>query len=223
MIGSRSRPALADRRAIASRNAAWARALSLWLASLGVRPNAISMAGVVFAMGAGAAFYFAPDLGGDARVGCLVIAAAGIQLRLLCNLLDGMLAVEHGLQTRTGPLWNDCTDRLADVIILVGAGYATRDIPHGPELGWLTAVLAVTTAYVRVLGGSLRLTQRFNGVMAKPQRMFTLTVAALLSAGEAAMGQGAHALAAGLLVICVGSFTTAVRRVQGIARELEAQ
>ena len=32
-------------------------------------------------------------------------AAAGIQLRLLCNLLDGMLAVEAGLKSRTGEIF----------------------------------------------------------------------------------------------------------------------
>src|SRR4029434_6543150 len=104
------------------------------------------------------------------------------QLRLLCNLLDGMLAVEEGLKSATGEIFNELPDRVADVVILVGAGYAVPGVPFMPALGWLAAVLALLTAYVRALAGSLGLTQHFVGPMAKQHRMFTLTVAALVAA-----------------------------------------
>ena len=64
-------------------------------------------------------------------------AAAMIQLRLVCNLIDGMVAVEGGLGTKTGDVFNDLPDRLADVLLLAGAGYAAREVPHAIELGWL--------------------------------------------------------------------------------------
>jgi phosphatidylglycerophosphate synthase len=34
-------------------------------------------------------------------------AMAGIQLRLLCNMLDGMVAVEHKMHSKTGELYNE--------------------------------------------------------------------------------------------------------------------
>ena len=161
------------RRVLATRNAGWAKTLARWLGQRGVRPNTVSIAGVVFAVGASVAFYLAPELTRGRQAGLLLLAAAAIQLRLLCNLLDGMLAVEEGFKSKTGEIYNDLPDRVADVFILVGAGYSVRSLAFGATLGWAAAALALFTAYVRVLGGSLGVTQHFIGPMAKQHRMFT--------------------------------------------------
>lgn len=211
----------AARRVLATRNASWARALARWLTASGLRPNAISIMSVVFAAGAAAAFAMAPVRGGFAA--WLVAAAACIQLRLLCNMLDGMLAIEGGLKTRTGDIYNELPDRLADVVILAGAGYALRDVPYGPTLGWLAAVLALLTAYIRVLSGSLGLPQRFLGPMAKQHRMFVLTLAALIAAVEARFISSPRALRAGLAVIVLGSAVTACRRTIRLLRDAEVR
>jgi phosphatidylglycerophosphate synthase len=208
---------------LATRNAGWARALAASLAAKRVRPNTVSVTGIGFALASGAAFYASASFAGEGRAGLLLAAAACIQLRLLCNLLDGMLAVEGGLKSKTGEIFNDLPDRLADVLILVGAGYAAREFAGGATLGWAAAVLAVLTAYVRVLGGSLGLTQHFIGPMAKQHRMFTLTLVALLAAVEAWLDLPARAIAAGLLVIVAGSIATAVRRGWRMLREAEAR
>jgi phosphatidylglycerophosphate synthase len=213
----------AARRVLATRSAAWPRALARGLARMGVRPNAVSIAGVVVAAASAAAFALAPDLPPRGCAALLVAAAAGIQLRLLCNLLDGMLAVEEGLKTSTGEIYNDLPDRLADVLILVGAGYAIRHLPYGAILGWAAALLAVFTAYVRVLGGSLGLTQRFSGPMAKQHRMFTLTVATLLAAAEALFALPPRAMPTGLAVIVAGSLLTVAGRTRRIVEEAKTR
>jgi phosphatidylglycerophosphate synthase len=201
----------------------WAQAFARWLGRVGVRPNAVSIAGVVFALVASIAFYFVAETTGGERAALLVIAAAAIQLRLLCNLLDGLLAVEGGFKSKTGEIYNDLPDRVADVLILVGAGSSARHLAYGVPLGWAAAVLAVFTAYVRVLGGSLGVTQHFIGPMAKQHRMFTLTVATLLAAVEtlAAMQPRAIRIALGLIV--AGSIATAFRRIRRIAGEVNAR
>src|SRR5688500_10817118 len=84
-----------SRRALATRGAGWAKAFARWLARAGVRPNSVSVAGLVFAVAACAAFYVSPDVPSDIRALALLVAAVAIQLRLLCNLVDGMLAVEE--------------------------------------------------------------------------------------------------------------------------------
>ena len=116
----------ASRRVLATRDTDWARSVARVLAGTGVRPNGVSVAGVAFALTAATVFVISPTWSPGGRAGLLLVAAACIQLRLLCNLLDGMLAVEEGLKTRTGEIYNDLPDRLADVLILVGAGYAAR-------------------------------------------------------------------------------------------------
>jgi phosphatidylglycerophosphate synthase len=211
------------RRVLATRNAGWARALARRLGRAGTRPNAVSVAGVVFAFGACGAFWFVPDAPAGLRTVLLFLAAAAIQLRLLCNLLDGMLAVEEGFKSKTGDIYNDLPDRVADVLILVGAGCATRYFPYGSTLGWFAAVMAVFTAYVRLLGGSLGMTQHFIGPMAKQHRMFTLTIATLLSALETMLGMPPRAMPVGLGLIVAGSIVTVYRRTQRIIREAEAR
>ncbi len=154
----------------------------------------------------------------------LLLAAAAIQLRLLCNLLDGMLAVEEGFKSKTGDIYNDLPDRVADVLILVGAGYSMRDLPYGSTLGWLAAVMAVFTAYVRLLGGSLGVTQHFIGPMAKQHRMFTLThrdAARGTSKRCSACRRGPCASAWRLIV--AGSIVTLCRRTRRIVSEVEAR
>jgi len=211
------------RRALATRDAAWARTLARALGRAGVSPNAISVAGLICAVAAAAAFVVVPRAGDRPAVAALLLAAAGIQLRLLCNLLDGMVAVEEGLKTARGDLYNELPDRLADVVILVGAGYSIRDLAGGPELGWAAAVVAVLTAYVRALGGSLGLTQHFAGPMAKQHRMFALTIATLVAALESMLGEPARAMRIGLAVIVAGSIVTAWRRTLRIAAEAGAR
>ena len=213
----------AARRVVATRDARWARSLASWLGRCGVRPNPVSAASIVFAAAAAAAFVTVPNLTGVPRAVAFVFAAASVQCRLLCNMLDGILAVEEGFGTATGDIYNDLPDRIADVVILVGAGYAWRDQPIGPVLGWLAAVSAVLTAYVRLLGGSLGVAQLFIGPMAKPHRMFVLTVASLVAAVESLFGLAGHALPLGLAVIVIGSGVTVVRRMWRIASELEAR
>lgn len=211
------------RRVLATRSARWAVALAHWLARHGIRPNAVSVAGVIFAAVASVTFAASGSAGGGRRAALLVVAAASIQLRLLCNLLDGMIAVEEGFKTRTGDIYNDLPDRLADVAILVGAGYSASAFAAGVTLGWAAAVMAVLTAYVRLLAGSLGLTQHFIGPMAKQHRMFTLTLATLAAVVETVFEAPPRAVAVGLAVIVAGSVVTAFRRTARMVREVNAR
>lgn len=135
-----------------------------------------------------------------------------MQLRLLCNLLDGMVAIEGGRRTSYGEILNDMPDRFADLIVLVAAGYSLSGFSSGRELGWLAGTLAVLTAYVRLLGGSMGVGQHFFGPMAKQHRMAVMTVASLLSTLEPIFGWKGQVLAFGLAIVILGSAVTIVRR-----------
>ncbi len=184
-----------------------------------VRPNAVSLASIGFATIAALLMYAAaPHQTGTPLL--YLAAAAAIQLRLLCNLLDGLMAVESGLKTVHGELYNEVPDRLADTLILVAAGYATTSL-SGPALGWAAALLALGTAYVRVLAGSLGRPQRFLGPMAKQHRMFALTVACLAAAIEQLVRGTNHTLMVALALIVLGTAATLARRVTALARDME--
>jgi phosphatidylglycerophosphate synthase len=211
-----------NRRELRTRSRAWPSAIARTLARAGLTPNQVSVASLVFAALAAFAFRQA-GLGEGRTIGWLLAAVAGIQLRLLCNLLDGLLAIEGGLKSKTGDLYNELPDRAADIMILVGAGLAVRTAPWGITLGVAAAMIAVLTAYVRLLGGSLGLVQDFTGPMAKQHRMFALTVGTLAGAIEHALKGSMIALYASLVVIVLGSVVTLARRISRIARGLETR
>jgi phosphatidylglycerophosphate synthase len=188
-----------------------------------VRPNQVSVASVGFAALSAGCYVLLAAREPSTQVALLLAAAVGLQLRLLCNLMDGMLAVERGMRTNVGELYNDVPDRIADLLVLVGAGYAISWGAWGRELGWAAATLAILTAYVRLLGGSLHTAQRFVGPMAKQHRMAVLTAASALSTLEVAVDFRGRILAIALGIIVAGSTLTAARRLRLIARELEAR
>ena len=199
-----------ERRPIATRSAGWAQALARTLAVSPVTPNQISVASIVFAAGGAAALLWLPGWPG------LLLCAAGIQLRLLCNLLDGMVAVEGGKQSPLGALYNELPDRIADSLFLVALGHAGGL----PWLGWLGALLAALTAYIRVMGGALGLAQDFRGPLAKPQRMAVMTAACLLAIIESLVWHSLHVLTLAAVVIALGTALTCVTRSRAIAAQL---
>jgi hypothetical protein len=122
----------ANRRPIASRSAGWAKALAAFLARTSVTPNQISAVSVVFAAVGAGLLAFKPDAIG--LIGC----AAAVQARLVCNLLDGMVALEGGKKSSVGALYNEFPDRIADSLFIVALGYAVG----WPALGWFGALAA---------------------------------------------------------------------------------
>lgn len=197
----------ADRRPIASRNTRIAARIARALADRGVSPNRISQASMGFAALAGAAFWASGAVSGPLYGVLLALAALGCQLRLLCNLFDGMVAVEGGQGAPDGPFWNEAPDRVADILILVGMGYGAG----APALGWAAAALAVLTAYIRELGSAQGMAADFRGPMAKPQRMALATGAAVLAIFLPELA-GVSILTAALWLIAAGAVLTALGR-----------
>ena len=211
------------RRPLASRSTRWAAYLSTAAVRVGLSADGISMLSLVFAAAGSAALLWLPAPWN------LLACAVGIQLRLLCNLLDGMVAIEGGRKSKVGALYNEVPDRLADSLFIVALGY----VIGVSWLGWLGALAAAVTAYIRVLGGTFGLAQDFRGPMAKPHRMATLTIACLLGIIEFYF-RGGSAIAPGgtpdlrilhvaAWVIAFGAILTCGTRVHAIARQLRAR
>lgn len=203
-----------DRRPIAARELGVFKSLSTRLARAGVSANAISVAGMLAGLLAGAALALTARRPELARLGWIA-AAAFIQLRLVANLLDGMVAIESGTASKVGELYNEIPDRVSDTAALVGLGYAAGG---DPTLGWAAALAAMFTAYVRTTGKGAGAKHDFRGPMAKQQRMFLVTVTALFCAAAPALYPRAPRVA--LAVVVVGSLLTALRRLLAIARAL---
>ena len=135
-----------------------------------------------------------------------------------------MVAIVSGRTSPLGEIFNEVPDRISDAAILVGLGYAAGG---RPELGWALALAAVFTAYVHAQGRVAGAPQDFGGPLAKPQRMFGVTLVALWCGlaprdwtvrREGAFLEGIAAWAA--LLLLVGTVATAVLRLGRIGRAL---
>ncbi|WP_321866692.1 CDP-alcohol phosphatidyltransferase family protein [Paraburkholderia tropica] len=197
-----------NRRPIKSRSNAAIVALSSFLAGTRVTPNQISCASAVFAF-IGALALLNPE-----SIVAMVVAIVCIQLRLLCNVVDGLVAVEGGKKSIVGPIFNEFPDRVADSLLLA-AGM--------PWLGWAAALFAALTAYVRVFGGSVGVPQRFIGPMAKQHRMAVLTLACVATIVETWLQRHHVGLFIALVVIAAGSALTCVTRTRALVQDLHAQ
>jgi phosphatidylglycerophosphate synthase len=200
-----------NRRPIKTRSAGWAKYLTDLLVKRDISPNQISVASIAFALAGAVALNIDNGLVGS------IICAVGIQLRLLCNLFDGMVAIEGGKKSDIGSLYNEFPDRIADSLLIIALGYA---IGHA-DLGWFAALAAALTAYVRVFGGSIGLKQSFMGPMAKQHRMAVMTGALVLNAIETSLYGTHYSLLVALIVIAAGSAATCVTRTLAISRQLK--
>ncbi len=201
-----------NRRPLKVRSTRFATRFTKWLTHKNITPNQISIISVFFACLSAICLFLLPYYSGISNMVLAVFAAIFIQGRLLCNLFDGMVAVEGGKSTASGELFNDIPDRIADPLIIVAAGYAISVVPWGSTLAWFTAILAVMTAYVRTLAASIGAPTNFAGPMAKQHRMAILTVACCVTAVESQLWYGSYALLIALIIIAVGCIITLFRR-----------
>jgi len=212
-----------DRRPIAARDLKIVKATASWMARKGFSANGISTAGMVCGLVAGTALFLTTRVPEFTRVEWIV-GALFIQLRLLANMLDGMVAIESGTASKVGELFNEVPDRVSDSAILIGLGYAAGgDV----LLGFCAALAAMMTAYVRAVGKGAGAPNEFCGPMAKQQRMFLATIVSLFCAAApvawqsfALGGRTFGVPQAALIVIFAGSVFTVLRRLSKIGARL---
>ena len=193
---------------------------ALWLSQKSITPNQISILSIFFALLSAMCFLLSTQ-NLSMRPFWLIAAALLIQGRLLCNLFDGMVAIEGGKSTASGELFNDIPDRISDPLIIIAAGYSVLSSVWGAELGWLAALLAVLTAYVRTLAVSMGAPSNFAGPMAKQHRMALLTIACFATAIEYYIWQHDFVMFAALVIMNIGCVLTLAKRTTAAYRFLE--
>ena len=98
-----NRPQGTDRRAIPQRSTGWDAKLADAMYAAKLTPNKVSVGSVIFALIGAAGLIVSGLVTTDAaRAAWLMVTVVCIPLRLLLNMLDGMLAVEKGLHTPPG-------------------------------------------------------------------------------------------------------------------------
>jgi phosphatidylglycerophosphate synthase len=203
-----------DRRPIAARNLAVTNRVAGWLVERGASPDAISAAGMLAGL-LGGVCLAGTAWWSDAARPLWLLAAVFVQLRLLANLLDGMVAIGRRVASARGELWNEVPDRVSDTAILLGLGVAAGS----PAWGLAASLGAMSAAYIRAVGRAVGAPSDFRGPMAKQHRMALVTGLAVWCAATPLAWNAALSYWS-LVVIAVLSVVTAMRRLAGIAAHL---
>lgn len=208
-----------DRRPIQSRNTRWAESVTEFLVRRGASPNGISLLGMYAAIAAGILFFTTSVTSGFGCRALWLCAGLLCQVRLLCNLFDGMVAIKRNIASPLGELYNEVPDRVSDAAILIGLGYA---LGGDVILGYIAALVSVFVAYVRAMAKSTGAPNDFCGPMAKPQRMALTTVVALyMTFAPTDWISHFSAPKIVLAVIIFGGLVTAIRRLARAAKHLK--
>lgn len=211
------------RRPLKVRGSVWSQKIASYLSKKDITPNQISIGSIISSV---IASIFILLISPNNNFGVWIAPIFGaifIQMRLLCNLFDGMVALEGGKSTKSGELFNDIPDRVSDSIIFISVGFSLSHISFGLELGLFASLFAVLTAYVRVLGASMNAGSFFIGPMAKQHRMAILTITLILTPFELLFNGTDYLLTVALFVITVGSFLTIINRTKAIYNKLEKE
>ena len=135
------------------------------LAALGLSPNAVSILGLLIAVGS------ACLLGtGHLWMGGAVLICSG-----LFDLLDGALARHTGASSKFGALLDSTLDRVGESAVLVGllVHYVNADSTEGALLSSLALVGSFTVSYTRARAEGLGIDCAV-GIMTRPERVAAL-------------------------------------------------
>ena len=139
-----------------------------------------------------------------------------VQVRLLANLYDGMVAVLRQIASPVGELFNEVPDRVSDA--------ATRLVSVMPpdRIRCLVSLPLSSRYFSHIRGAEGKVAgahQEFCGPMAKQQRMATVTLVAIACAIVPGATDWQVPMFA-LWLIIAGCIVTAIRRLQRISATL---
>ncbi|MEV3935414.1 CDP-alcohol phosphatidyltransferase family protein [Glycomyces sp. NPDC049804] len=178
------------------------------LAAAGVTANAVTAAAAVLSIGVGAAV----ALGSD-QTWPLVAVPVFLFVRMALNAIDGMLAREHGQQSRLGAILNELGDVVSDAALYLPFALVAG---FEPALVVAVVVLAVVSEMTGVVAVQIGASRRYDGPMGKSDRVVVFGALALWAAfGSPAAWVGTTALAGtGLLLVL-----TVVNRARNALKE----
>jgi soluble lytic murein transglycosylase len=157
---------------------AWSDPVGRALFRLRLRPNHLTMCGLLVSACAGAAFVF-----GHVRLaGCLLILAG------LFDLFDGSLARASGQATTFGAFLDSVIDRYSDIVVMLGIVvlYARQPHARGALVAMAGLAGSVMVSYTKARAESIGVTCNV-GMMERPERLICLIAGALLGLMEPAL------------------------------------
>lgn len=182
-----------------------------------LRPLVDSMAGAGFRANAvtGLACALSIAVGGlllvwrDAAWPLLVLPAF-LVVRMALNAIDGMLAREHGQQSRLGGLLNELTDVISDAALYLPLAFLAG---LKPSLVVLIVVLGIIGEMTGVLGPVLGADRRYDGPLGKSDRALVFGALALWAGLGGALSPWADWVLALTVALAAMTIVNRARRV----------
>lgn len=134
------------------------------LAATGVTANQVTLAACVISVVLGLGLFF-----GATTWGPFALIPLWMALRMAFNAVDGMLAREHGQQSKLGAFLNELTDVVSDAALYLP--FALVPTFGGFWIG-VVIVLAGLSEFAGALGPTVGASRRYDGPFGKSDRAF---------------------------------------------------
>jgi len=178
------------------------------LARAGVTPNQVTTSAVLLSTILGGLIVLFPT-----QRWPLLLVPAGLLMRMALNAIDGVLAREHGMQSRLGGVLNELGDVWSDAALYLPFGLVPGVSPYLLVPTVVLAGLSEMAGVVPLQSGAAR---RYEGPMGKSDRALVFGALALLLGLGAPGGVWISLL---LLITAALLLTTIVNRVRAGLRE----
>jgi phosphatidylglycerophosphate synthase len=136
------------------------------LASIGVTPNAVTLAAIVGSIAAGIVVSFSYR-----QSGLLLLLPIWLFIRMGLNAIDGMMARELNLSSHLGAILNELGDAVSDLGLYLPLTFVYEPA-RWPVIAF--SMGAVLTEFSGVLGRALGASRRYDGPMGKSDRAFVV-------------------------------------------------
>lgn len=180
------------------------------LAAAGVTANQVTVAAMLLSLATGAAIAWRP------HVASMLLLLPGVLFaRMALNAIDGMLAREHGQQSRLGAVLNELGDVVSDAALYLPLALV---VGFSPVLIVLIVVLALCGEMTGVLTQTLGASRRYDGPMGKSDRALVFGALALAVGLGAPPGVWLEAVLAAILAL--SAWTVLNRARHGLAERV---
>lgn len=146
------------------------------LAKGGVTANQVTLLACLLSIAMGVLIFVSPKNSPQSQV-LLFSLPVFFFVRMALNAVDGMLAREHGMQSKLGAILNELTDVISDSALFYPLGLA---FGVQPSLVTLFVVLAVLTEMTGIIGVQIGASRRYDGPLGKSDRVFWFGLLAVL-------------------------------------------
>ncbi len=139
-----------------------------------VDPNSVSFIAFIFAVFAGASFWYGGVYNNPI---CYVVGAIFVLLNGYFDIVDGAIARKYGA-TKYGDFLDHSLDRLADVAILLGIAL-NPIVPM--EIGFMTIIMILLVSYLGTEAQALTKKRLYGGLAGRADRLIIIAAMGILA------------------------------------------